>query len=95
MPVQTSQEVAVAEVQRTLSEALGPKYHVSVVSDSALKVGRTGVIPSKVELSRAHGMTTFKLRTTGLIVSRVVQAVWVNPRVRRALEQAYSKTSAT
>jgi hypothetical protein len=93
--VQTKQQVGVEDVQRALSDALGPKYRVTVESDSALKIGRAGVIPAKVEIGRANGMTTFKVRTTGLIVSRVLQAASINPRVRRGLEQAYPKASST
>jgi len=88
--VQTKQEVGVEDVQRTLADLLGPKYHVTVASGSTLKVGRSGVIPAQVKMSRANGVTTFKVVTTGLIVSRIVQAASLNPRVRRALKEAYS-----
>ncbi len=92
--VQTNQEVGVEDVQRTLADLLGPKYRVTGASGSTLKVGRTGVIPAQVKMSRANGVTTFKVTTTGLIVSRIVQAVSLNPRVRRALEQAYPKAAS-
>ena len=55
--VQTKQEVEVEDVQRTLADLLGPKYHVTVSSGSTLKVGRTGVIPAQVKMSRANGVT--------------------------------------
>jgi len=89
--VRTEREVTVEDVQCTLADLLGPKYHVTVASGSTLKVGRTGVIPSQVKIRRASGTTEFKVTTTGLIVSRIVQAVSLNPRVKRALERAYSR----
>jgi len=89
--LQTTRDVGVQEVQHTLSERLGPSYRVTAASGSKLKIGRTGVIPSTVTLDHAHGGTTFKVHTTGLIVSRLVQAATINPRVRHALADAYSK----
>jgi hypothetical protein len=92
--LQTNQNVGVDEVRQKLSDALGSAYRVTAVSDSTLKVGRTGVIPSRVTVSHANGGTTFKVQTSGLIVSRLVQAASINPRVRRALADAYTSTPA-
>jgi hypothetical protein len=89
VPLQTEREVGVDEACQTLADALGPKYRVSVASGSTLKVGRAGVIPAKVEVGSSHGTTTFTVHTTGLIVSRVIQACSINPRVRRALRESY------
>ena len=91
--LKTNQEVGVDDVQRALSDELGPNYRVTVASGSTLKVGRTGVIPASVEISHRDGMTMFKVATTGLIVSRLIQAFSINPRVRRALAEAYPKVS--
>ena len=91
--VQTKQDVTVEELEQTLSEALGPRFRVNATDQSKVKVGRTGVIPSEVEIGHANGMTVFKIRTTGLIISRVVQAASINPRVRRALVDAYSQAA--
>ena len=91
--VQTKQDVTAEELERTLSEALGPHYRVNAIGPSKVKVGRTGVIPSVIEIAHANGMTVFKIRTTGLIVSRVVQVASINPGVRRALEDAYSQVA--
>ena len=87
--VQTRQELTIEDVQRALSEALGPQYRVAQGSDSTLKIGRKGVIPAKVTMIRRGDTTTFKISTTGLIVSRVVQATSINPKVKQALETAY------
>jgi len=92
--VQVKREVTVEDVQHALSDELGPHYRVSIDSDSTLKIGRTGVIPSKVTMTRRGDTTTFKITTTGLILSRVAQATSINPRVKRALEHAYSERSA-
>jgi len=91
--VQTKQDVTVEELEHTLSEALGPHFRVNATGRSKVKVGRTGVIPSEVEIARANGMTVFKIRTTGLIVSRVIQVASINPRIRRALEEVYSQAA--
>ena len=91
--LQTRQQVGVEEVQHRLSDELGPSYRVAVGSNSSLKVGRPGVIPSQVKVRHTEGGTTFEVRTTGLIVSRLIQAVAINPRVRRALEQLYGKSA--
>jgi hypothetical protein len=93
MTVQTTRKVDIDEVQQTLAEALGPSYRVTVTSDSTLKVGRTGVIPAKVQMRTVDGTTTFRVRTTGLILSRMVQACWINPHVRRALQRSASSPS--
>ncbi|MGO8871273.1 MAG: hypothetical protein ACLQPH_07690 [Acidimicrobiales bacterium] len=81
------------ELEHTLSEALGPHFRVNTSGPSKVKVGRTGVIPSVVEIAHRNGMTVFKIRTTGLIISRVVQVASINPHVRRALEEAYSQAA--
>jgi len=94
MPVlRTDSEVRVEDVHRVLSDALGPSYRVTVMSPTMVKVGRAGVIPSQVEISRSGGMTTFKVHTTGLIVSRLVQVCSVNPRVRRALQEGFPRVA--
>lgn len=88
--VQTKQDVTVEELERTLCEALGPPYRVHATGHSKVKVGRTGVIPSEVEIDHADGGTALKIKTTGLIVSRIIQATSINPRIRRVLLEAYS-----
>lgn len=90
--LKVSQDVGVEDVQRTLTEVLGPKFRVTIGSGSVLRVGRTGVIPSRVRVHSANGETTFQISTTGLIVSRLLQATSINPHARRALEQAYPST---
>jgi hypothetical protein len=93
--VQTKQEVTIEGVQEALANELGASYRVAVDSDSTLKIGRTGVIPAKVTLIRRGNLTTFKVSTTGLILSRVLQATSINPKVKRALEKAYPETPRT
>ena len=93
MSVQTKQRVDIDDVQRKLSDALGPGYRVTVASGSTLKVGRTGVIPAKVKFIRSDGRTVFKVCTTGLIVSRIIQVCAINPRVRHALKKSFPTTS--
>ena len=87
--VHTEQDVGVDDAQRRLSEGLGSRYRVTVASDSSLKVGRPGVIGSRVTINHANGGTTFSVHTTGLILSRILQAASINPRVKRALAEAY------
>ena len=91
--VQTKQRVDVNAVQEALSAALGSSYRVTVASDSTLKVGRPGVIPAKLKLSWSGDTTTFKVTTTGLILSRIVQAWSINPRVQRALQESFPTSS--
>lgn len=93
--VQTKREVTVEDVQHALSDELGPHFRVAVDSHSTLKIGRTGVIPAKVTMTRRGDMTTFKISTTGLILSRVAQVTSINPRVKRALQHAYSDSGTT
>ena len=92
MSVQTKQKIDINDLQKTLSDALGSSYRVTVASDSTLKVGRTGVIPAKVQMKGSDGTTIFKVRTTGLIVSRLVQVCAINPRVRKALKETFPTT---
>jgi len=49
--VQTDHEVGVDEVQRKLSDWLGPSYRVAVTSSSTLKVGPRGLI-GRIEIPR-------------------------------------------
>jgi len=74
--------VTVGDVEQALSEALGPNYTVKVASTSTVTVGRTAVIPSRVELSWSEDGTTFRVSTAGILLSRIVQACSINPRVR-------------
>jgi hypothetical protein len=90
--VQTMREVTIEDVQHSLSNELGPNYRVAVDSSSTLKIGRKGVIPAKLTVIRRGDTTTFKISTTGLILSRVAQAASINPRVKRALKHAYLET---
>ena len=92
--LRTRRDVGTDEVVRTLTDVLGPQYRVTATSNTTLKVGRTGVIPSKVQVIRCDGITVFKVTTTGFVVSRIIQAMSINPRVRRALETAYPNESA-
>jgi hypothetical protein len=87
--LQTTEEVGADDVEHRLKERLGPRYQVTVVSGSTLKVGRPGVLPSKVSLDHARGGTTFSVHSTGLILSRLVQVAAVNRHVKRALADAY------
>jgi len=87
--LRTKEEVELEELQRRLSDELGPRYRVTVASDSSMKVGRPGVVPSRVRVTHSNDGTTLEVRTSGLIVSRVIQAASINPRVRRALAQVY------
>ncbi|HLN17376.1 MAG TPA: hypothetical protein VK277_11595 [Acidimicrobiales bacterium] len=93
--MQTDHEVGVDEVQRKLSDWLGPSYRVAVTSSSTLKVGPRGLIPAKIQLTKADGVTTCRLRTTGLLLSRLTQAVTVLPRVRRALEESFPSSDTS
>jgi len=90
--VQTKKEISVDDVRQVLSNELGSRYRVNIESNSTLKVGRSGVIPSKVTVSRHGEITTFKIATTGLIVSRIIQATSINPRIKRALKDAQWET---
>jgi len=85
--VQTERQLDIDDVRAALVNELSASYRVSVVSPSTLKVGRSGVIPSKVTMSRQGNTTTFKIATTGFVVSRVVQGISINPRVKRILEE--------
>jgi hypothetical protein len=87
--LKTRTEVGVGDVQHVLSAALGPKYRVTIESNSMLKVRRPGLFATKVQMKPHNGATTFKVSGSGLFVSRGIQACSVNPRVRRALKQAY------
>ena len=92
--VQIKREVTVEEVQHALLRELGPHYRVTVDSTSTLKIRRIGMIPSKVTMTHRGETTTFKISTSGLILARVGHATSINPRVRRALNHAYSESPA-
>jgi len=87
--VQTDHKVDIDEARRKLAESLGPAYRVTIASASALKVGRPGVIPAKVQLDWSEGATSFRVSTTGLILSRLIQTGFMNPRIRRALKESF------
>lgn len=92
--VQTEKEIGIDDVRATLSDSLGRSYQVTVASASTLKVGHSGVMPTRVKMSQANGTTTFTTSNSGLLVSRLIQAVTVNRRIRQALRQAYPERAS-
>jgi len=91
LTVQTEKELDINDVRAALVSELSANYKVTVASPSTLKVGRSGVMPSKVTMSRQGNTTTFKIAAAGLFVSRIVQAASINPRIKRILEARYAE----
>lgn len=89
--VQIKGKVTVEELQHALLDELGPHYRVTVDSTSTLKIRRVGMVPTEVTITHHGDTTTFKISTTGQILSRVGHATSINPKVKRALEHAYSE----
>jgi hypothetical protein len=75
--VHSSRNVSIGDVQRALSEALGPDYRVEVTSPSSLRV-QNGVMTATTRVTHSGAGTDFRI--TGLGIAH---------RVRHALERAF------
>jgi len=91
--VQLNYEVSLEEIQRALSNALGPAYRVRATSDSMLKIKRNNVITATVRVSRSEEGTTVRVRGGGLIVARVLDSFTITPKVRHALDRSYTRAA--
>ena len=89
MSTEVGGEIAVEDVRRTLSEALGSKYKVNVTSDSTLKVSRSSLLIATVRMRRSGGITTFRVSGFGLLLGKLINSIVIAPKVRHALRQSF------
>ena len=86
--VHTCRDVSIEDVQRTLSDGLGADYLVTVVSQSTLKVQHS-VLTATVRAPHSAGGTDLRVSSFGLIFLRILNALTITPKVRKALESAF------
>jgi hypothetical protein len=91
--IEVNKDVGLDDVQRALSDALGPAYRVSITSGSSLKVMRNFVTWGTVHVRRSGGRTSFRVRPGGLILAAAFNAVYTTPKIRRALDQAFPQAT--
>jgi len=93
MSTQVKHEVRLEDVQKALSDALGPAYRVAAKSNTVLGVHRNPVIWGSVHVSWSGGATTFRVRPGGVLLVMVLNSAYLVPKVRRALERAFAEPS--
>jgi len=86
------QEISIEDVQRTLSNALGSSYKVTVTSPSTMRVSRYAGW-AVVKMHSAGGMTTFRVRGGGFLLSLIVNSLTIAPKVRHTLDRAFAEAA--
>jgi hypothetical protein len=94
MRSQVARELTLEDVQRALTENLGPGYRVTASSASALRVYRNPVIWATVHLTWPAGETAFRVRPGGFLLVMLLNASYTVPKVRRALQQSFGEAEA-
>jgi hypothetical protein len=91
--IEVNKDVGLEDVQRALSDALGPAYRVTITSDSSLRIMRNFVTWGTVHVRRSEGRTRFQVRPGGLILAAAFNAVYTTPKIRRALDRAFPQAT--
>jgi hypothetical protein len=86
--VHTSRDIDVEELRRTLSDALGTAYQVTVTSRSAVKVHHNAMT-AIVQVAPSGAGTDLRVSSVGLFGSGVLNSLTITPRVRHALESIF------
>lgn len=89
--VEVSGDVDVEEAQRALSDRLGTGYKVTATSDSSLKVSRNILLRAGVQVRNNGGTTSFRITPGGLTLVMLINLTVTVPKIRQALEQAFSQ----
>jgi len=91
MPItKVSREILLDEIQRTLSDALGPAYKVTAISDSTLKVQRFPLVTAKVKVNWHDDGTTPQAAPGEVWFLQGINALTIYPKLRRTLAQAFT-----
>jgi hypothetical protein len=93
MSTTVSRELTAEDVQQALTAALGPHYKVTVKSGSMLRVKRNATSWATVHISWSPGHTSFRVHGHGLVILRAIDAMTVTPKVRHALEHAFTEAA--
>jgi hypothetical protein len=88
--VEVNTGVDVEEAQRALSDRL-TGYKVTAASGSSLKVTRSVFLRAGVEVRRNEDTTSFHITPGGLPVLMLINSTVTVPKIRQALEQAFSQ----
>ena len=89
-----SRDMTLEQIQRALSDALGPAYTVTATSDSTLKVRRFPLMTASVDVrwDEAH-TTTLHAAPGEAWIFQGINALTIYPKVHRALSQAFTTPS--
>ncbi len=87
---EVSRELPLEEVQRTLSDALGPAYKVTATSDSTLKVRRVPLITAKVNVKWQDDGTIIQAAPGEVWILQGINALTIDPKVRHTISQAFA-----
>jgi hypothetical protein len=83
-----SSDVSAEDVSHALSHSLGADYQVTVASPTTVKVQR-GVMTATVQAAHSAQGTDLRVRSFGIIFLKILNALTITPRVRRALESSF------
>lgn len=89
-----SRDLTLDDIQRALSDALGPAYKVTATSDFTLKVRRLPLMAAMVNVKWDEAHTTTLHAAPGEAwIFQGINALTIYPKVRRALSQAFITAS--
>ena len=89
-----SRDMTLENIQRALSDSLGPAYKVTATSDSTLKVRRFPLMTARVDVTWDEADTTTLHAAPGEVwILQGINALTIYPKVRRALSQAFTTAS--
>jgi hypothetical protein len=89
--VEVNADVDAKKAQQALSDRLGTGYKVTATSDSSLKVTRNVLLRATVEVRRNGDATSFHITSVGMPVFMLINSTVTIPKIRQALEQAFSQ----
>lgn len=94
MPTEVAHEIPLQELQQRLSEALGSRYGVSIVSDSTLKVRRMPLVTANVRVSWHGDRTHLLVVPGGVWIIQGINALSIAPKVRHTINRTFQTLHA-
>lgn len=93
MSTELKHRVPLEEIQRVLTDSLGPTYRVTVTSANNLRVYRNPVIWARVRVGWSGEATTVRVVPGGFFLLMALNALYTAPKVRHAIERGFADAS--
>ena len=95
MSTEVRGEIPLKDLEQRLSEVLGPRYEVTVISDTTLKVRRMLAVTAKIRVSWHGDRTHLLVIPGGVWIIQGINALTVAPKVRHAIDRTFQTEAAT